>query len=335
MLSIIVPVYNTSHYLNKCVESLLQQTYSNIEIVLVNDGSTDNSGEICEEYLKKDSRVKVIHKKNGGLISAWVEGTKQCRGKYVGYVDSDDWVESTYFEKLMRPIELYNCDVSICGFTNMGKSKDTVNPALCADGIYTGKSLEELKQNYYNGYNIQNSRCIKVFDKELILSHVDELDYSITLCEDQTITVRAILDASSIYISRTYGYYYRVNNSSMSHFFNQKLITNFAKVYESITQAFEKKGYMNKYVLENFLNEAISVIGLIIYSSERINKRVNYLRQFRNQPCVEYLLSSKAYVGIKEKWKIIYLLFKYKLDYVLCALATLFNFCKKMRRKTV
>ena len=332
MLSIIVPVYNTSRYLNKCVDSLLQQTYTDIEIILVNDGSTDDSGKICDEYSKKDSRVKIIHKNNGGLISAWVEGTKQCHGEYVGYVDSDDWVENTYFEKLMRPIKLYNCDVSICGFTVMGKNKNIVDPALCAEGIYNGESIEQLKQNYYNGYNIQNSRWTKIFDKELILSHVDELDYSITLCEDQTITVRAILDASSIYISRTYGYYYRVNDSSMSHLFNQKLLSNFEKVYVSVTQAFEKKGYMNEYVLQSFVNEAISVIGLIIYSSESIKKRVQYLQLFRNQQSVNYLFSSETSIGIKKKWKIIYYMVKFRFDYVLCALATIINLYKKWKK---
>ena len=100
MLSIIVPVYNTSKFIPQCVESILNQTYKDFEIILVNDGSTDNSKEICEEYANKNECVRVINKKNGGLISAWTEGTYQAKGDYVGYIDSDDYIEENYFEVL-------------------------------------------------------------------------------------------------------------------------------------------------------------------------------------------------------------------------------------------
>ncbi len=89
-ISIIVPVYNVEKYLKECIESILSQTYKNIEIILIDDGSTDNSGKICDEYLKKDSRVKVIHKENGGLSDARNTGIEIASGKYIGFVDSDD-----------------------------------------------------------------------------------------------------------------------------------------------------------------------------------------------------------------------------------------------------
>ena len=95
-LSIIVPVYNVEQYLDKCIKSILNQTFKDFELILVDDGSIDNSGEICDEYAKKDSRVKVIHKKNGGLAAARNTGLIIARGDYVGFVDSDDWIEPRY-----------------------------------------------------------------------------------------------------------------------------------------------------------------------------------------------------------------------------------------------
>ena len=100
-LSIVVPVYNTEKYLKQCVDSLTSQTLNEIEIILVDDGSTDGSGAICDEYAAKDSRIKVIHKENGGLGFARNSGLEMAQGEFVGFVDSDDWVDLDFFEKLL------------------------------------------------------------------------------------------------------------------------------------------------------------------------------------------------------------------------------------------
>lgn len=98
-ISVIVPVYNVEKYLERCVESIFKQTYKNIEIILVDDGSTDNSGKICDKFLKKDERVKVIHKENGGLSDARNAGLEILSGKYIMFVDSDDWISPAMVEK--------------------------------------------------------------------------------------------------------------------------------------------------------------------------------------------------------------------------------------------
>ena len=99
-ISIIVPVYNAEQYLNKCVESLRNQTYQNLEILLVNDGSKDASGELCDAYAKEDARIKAVHKENGGLISAWKKGVAESTGEYLSFVDSDDWVDLVMIEEM-------------------------------------------------------------------------------------------------------------------------------------------------------------------------------------------------------------------------------------------
>ena len=111
LISIIVPVYNIEEYLPRCVESILKQTYSNLELILVDDGSTDTSGAICDEYAKKDQRIRVIHKKNGGSSSARNEGIKIALGEYLGFVDSDDYIEPQMYEKMVRAIKDTNCHI--------------------------------------------------------------------------------------------------------------------------------------------------------------------------------------------------------------------------------
>ena len=114
LITVIVPVYNVKDYLQQCVESICGQTYQNLEILLVDDGSTDGSGKICDELAKKDTRIKVIHKPNGGLSDARNAGLDVATGDYIGYVDSDDYIEPDMFEILLTNIEEHQADISCC-----------------------------------------------------------------------------------------------------------------------------------------------------------------------------------------------------------------------------
>ena len=113
-ISIIVPVYNVEKYIRKCIESILNQTFSDFELILVDDGSTDNSGKICDEYKLKDDRIIVIHKKNGGLSSARNVGIDKATGKFLGFVDSDDYIEKDMYETLYNDIKEFDADISVC-----------------------------------------------------------------------------------------------------------------------------------------------------------------------------------------------------------------------------
>ncbi len=111
LISVIVPVYNIEKYLPRCIESIRKQTYNNLEIILVNDGSTDTSGTICDEFAKKDERIRVIHKENGGSSSARNAGIEVAKGEYLGFVDSDDYIESEMYEKMVYAIEETDCGI--------------------------------------------------------------------------------------------------------------------------------------------------------------------------------------------------------------------------------
>lgn len=155
-VSIIVPVFNIENYITKCVDSLISQTYDNIEVILVNDGSSDNSASICHKYEKIDRRIKVIDKKNGGLSSARNTGIKEAQGEYLVFVDGDDYVHPEYIEKLFRSIINSGADIAVCGISIVDKNNEIV------DKLATGKA-----------YKLDNPFC----DEVLLSSEVERRYY--------------------------------------------------------------------------------------------------------------------------------------------------------------
>ncbi len=129
LISIIVPVYKVEKYLSKCLDSIISQTYKNLEIILVDDGSPDSSGKICDEYAIKDQRIQVIHKENGGVATARNCALDIAKGEYIGFVDSDDWIEPDMYEFLINNIKKYNADISMCGETIYENGEISVNKA--------------------------------------------------------------------------------------------------------------------------------------------------------------------------------------------------------------
>ena len=114
-LSVVIPVYNVEKYLDKCVESIVNQTFKDLEIILVDDGSTDESGKMCDEWTEKDTRIKVIHKINGGLSSARNAGIKQAKGEYISFIDSDDFVEQDMYATMVEALDRTGKDIASCG----------------------------------------------------------------------------------------------------------------------------------------------------------------------------------------------------------------------------
>ncbi|MDE7417306.1 MAG: glycosyltransferase [Lachnospiraceae bacterium] len=167
LLSIIVPVYNMEQYLDRCMESILQQTYRKLEIILVDDGSTDTSPSMCEEYAKKDSRVKVIHKKNGGLSDARNAGLAVAAGDYIGYVDSDDWIEPDMYEQMYQACTEHDAQIAVCRYFYEYKDQTMSG----GDGSVVPLSRDELLKAYISGhdkYVIYNSVWSKLFYRDLV-----------------------------------------------------------------------------------------------------------------------------------------------------------------------
>ncbi len=135
-ISVIIPVYNVENDIRFCLDSVLNQTYKNLQIILVDDGSTDSSGDICDEYKNKDSRIQVIHKQNGGLSDARNKGLEIADGDYIAFLDSDDYIYKTFYEELYNLITKYDADISECNFLRINDYNET------AHKLFENKNLE-------------------------------------------------------------------------------------------------------------------------------------------------------------------------------------------------
>lgn len=207
-ISVVVPVYKVEKTLRKCVDSILKQTYKNIEVILVNDGSPDQCGAICDEYLKKDDRVKVIHKSNGGLSDARNVGIKIATGKYIGFVDSDDYITEDMYESLYNNIQLYNADIAICGVYNMSLNliEDTIKEEIL---FSKREALEELFKNQ----RIQSFAWNKLYKIELF----NDISYPFgKRYEDIFTTYRLFYKSEKIIYSSKKKYVYNNNPESIT-----------------------------------------------------------------------------------------------------------------------
>lgn len=221
MISVIVPVYNTVQYLNQCLGSIRCQTYEDIEVILVDDGSTDGSPEICDAYADRDSRVKVIHKENGGLVSARKAGLKAAIGEYIGYVDSDDWIEPDMYEKLLTALTDGKADIAMCGrFEDTGDTSRKVCHGIPA-GRYDKRALIEkifprmIVNDAFFEWGIFPGVWDKLFRKECLEPFQMTVDERLTMGEDAVCTYPALLHAESICILDECLYHYRQSPTSM------------------------------------------------------------------------------------------------------------------------
>lgn len=220
LISVIVPIYQIERYLGICIESIINQTYKNLEIILVDDGSPDKCPEICDLYATKDNRIKVIHKLNGGLVSARKVGIESSNGEYIGYVDGDDWIDKDFYEILYSIISSNDCDMVCAGQSRdlFDKSEKILNSYPV--GIYSGDELKELYQNMlsYNDFykpGITTYVWNKLFKREIVYKKQMCIDERISIGEDAAVIYPALMDCKKVYISDCTSYHYRQREDSM------------------------------------------------------------------------------------------------------------------------
>lgn len=219
LISIIVPIYNVEKYLNKCIDSIINQTYKNIEIILINDGSEDNSGKICDKYAKEDSRIKVIHKKNGGLSDARNVGIDASQGDYIAFIDSDDWVDLYMIERLYNLIIQHKADIVQGDYIEV-YDEDNILKNITKEEINFYNSNQMLEYLYGEKYVKTVVVWNKLYKKELF----DQIRFPKgRLHEDEFTTYKVIHRANTIIDSNLPVYYYRQRESSiMNSDFNIK-----------------------------------------------------------------------------------------------------------------
>lgn len=222
MISIIVPVYKVEPYLRQCVESILNQTYRDIEVLLIDDGSPDRCGEICDEYARKDCRVRIFHTENKGLSAARNLGLIEANGEYIGFVDSDDWIEPDMYEVLLRRIEETGADVSVCSFyvedAGARKSSDY------SRAIYIEKeSLCALVDGQLSNY-VWNKLYRNTIFQTIVFpcgrNHEDIASMHLILNQAKSV---AVLDATK--------YHYRIRNESITKTYSALNLVAYAEAY--------------------------------------------------------------------------------------------------------
>lgn len=297
-ISIIVPVYNAEIYLIECIESILKQSYKNIELILINDGSLDLSGKICDDYSKKDCRIKVKHKLNGGQSSARNAGIDLATGSYIGFVDSDDWIKFDMYEKLLKAAlktksEIVACNLSLMTRKGIFKKYSNINRNLEFDKI---SAMREIYKNQYLTF----SPCNKLYKKSLF----DNLrfDEKIIL-EDKDISYQLIDKCNKIYYLKEQLYYYRYNpESTLRSKFSLK------RLDEYLVQKRMYEYYLKNYPsFSNLVYMNVFDVGLMLFLSLKAEKKYNlseymYLIDFNENVLKDVLIEKD--IKFKNKIKI-------------------------------
>lgn len=250
-ISLIIPVYNVEKYVSKCLDTASCQTYRNYEIILVDDGSTDCSCQICNEYSRKFGHILLICKENGGLASAWQCGFEASSGEYIAFLDSDDWVDPDYIERLASGIET-GADIVCCNKALEYGSYSIVQKEQIAPGYYSHEALLEqvfpgiLNDGTYLGRRITPHRCGKLFKRSLIKNNIKYCDNQISFGEDLNIVLPGLMDCRALLILEDEKglYHYRQNRLSIIRSYKPNMYEQINRLYFCLLRAcVEKSGY--------------------------------------------------------------------------------------------
>lgn len=272
-ISVIVPIYKVEKYLDRCINSIINQTYSDLEIILIDDGSPDNCPAMCDEWAKKDDRIKVIHKQNGGLMAAWIDGVKNATSDYISFVDSDDWCELDMIEELYKPFKEFDVDLTICDYYRAKDTSKTIEPGIKikTENLLQGEEFEKIKNNQLR--EITSYRWNKLYKKEFIVNNLQYCDTRVTLCEDVGISVASTLDSKKIYYVNKPLYNYYDRGDSMVNTFKSNMLTNFEYFYPPFLSILKDKGYASDINLGMQLITIFHIVVKNIMLSKAKHKR--------------------------------------------------------------
>ena len=239
-LSVIVPIYNAEKTLCKCIDSIINQQYPNIEIILIDDGSSDRSLEICKEYAARNESIVVYHKDNEGLVAARKNGVSIANGEYIGFVDSDDFIDPDMYSTLMSEVNTNGSDVVVTGMVLDYVDHSRIVDNLLRKGFYDEEAVKEfivphcLMNSGFYKFGIIPGVVVKVFKKPLVEKILKHVDDSLTMGEDVAITAFSLVSAKSISIVDGKSYHYIQTDSSMIRGYNPKRYDALRNAYKCI-----------------------------------------------------------------------------------------------------
>ena len=270
-VSIVVPAYNVEKYIGRCIESIIAQTHKNLEIIIVDDGSKDNTGNVVKEYEKKDSRIKYIYKENDGVTLARIRGIREADGDYVGFIDSDDSVDSDMYKRLLENAVAYKADISHCGYK-------MIFPDGRINYFYnTGNTLEQDTitgvKNLIKGQFIEPGLCNKIYKKELIdkVTSKDIINTDIKINEDLLMNFYLFKESSkSVYEDFCpYNYIVRLESASRVSI-NENQLKDPMRVTRILLNETKDKEEINNVVIEKWIRQLITIATMSLKENKKL-----------------------------------------------------------------
>lgn len=304
LISVIIPIYNVEKYLNKCIDSVIAQTYKNIEIILVDDGATDQSGEICNQYAIKDQRIKVIHKENGGLSDARNAGIDVATGRYYSFIDADDYIEVDMLETLYYSITQNKADISICNIKRIYEDGEIESFYEPTDSEIV---LEELDR--FKTLN-QPSVCNKIFSAHLFKSvrFIKGKYY-----EDTFIYHELLYLAEKVVLTGKTGYWYRERRESILGYGKYT-----DRYFDFIEAVYARMCFLMNYKIQPYGYEAcLSLYAAVSNAEKHIgktdNNRIKFKRVYQQYETAYRYLMNSGKIGVKQKVRLFILKYVPKL----------------------
>lgn len=334
-ISIVVPVYNVEALLPRCIESILAQTKKNIEILLVDDGATDGSGAVCDDYAVKDKRIRVIHKPNGGLTSAWKAGAAAAAGAYLGFVDSDDWIDEDMYERMWESAVKYDSDIVVCGLVFDYEASSMENRREISgfrEEYYDRQALEKLyptliNDGHFFGRMLQPARVTKLYRRTLVEKNMLLCMEEVTVGEDMQLTLPALLDAKSMSVVKDfYPYHYWFNQKSMTGKYDPNYLEKIKVMEKRLKEISKEKAIYDfaPQITNDFLG--LAVIGLkngVIRNTDGYQSAMEIIRKYCRDKSVREALCFHTMDKLPVTIKVFLLLMRakcYHLCYLICKL---------------
>lgn len=248
-LSVIVPVYNTEAYLECCLDSILAQEFTDYELILVDDGSTDNSAAICDRYASSHTQIRCLHQQNGGHTCARQNGVRASRGSYVAFVDSDDWIAPKMYAHMCRAAKDSGADIVHCNMTAVMPHKEELRDVPFAPGCYDKTQLEQTvyPRMVYAGtffkFGIAPGMVNKLFRRSLLEKYLFKIPHNIIVGEDGPVTYGCMLEASCVYFCAESYYFYRSNPASLCHHMDAGRLTENHSMFETYAALIDTSAY--------------------------------------------------------------------------------------------
>ena len=235
-LSVIIPVYNTEKYLDQCLKSVISQTFEDMEIICIDDGSTDGSSRILDEYASRDFRIRLIHKPNGGLVSVRKLGVSEAKGKYISFVDSDDWINPEMYQHLCTAADEYDADMVSSSYWQEGAYSNISKDAVTA-GVYENAGMDDLRDHAIldiekHDKGLSGSLCTKIFRASILKEVMPKIPADIKVSEDKVTSLTFLLECNRAVILDEAYYHYRINQESMFHADDPDYLLNYHTVYK-------------------------------------------------------------------------------------------------------